>query len=228
MNRFIYSITVFLFSQFLLSCNSCGCKRPDNHVASHFDIQGLNVGFSNKPQYTNEYNTDTSLRNFTITEDSTIIESDNVSLLILFKIKYTAQNLKFNFPLVSSAYACSPKQPGEAGSQEAIDSFYIVPIGRILALDTSINRIDTFFILYNNVSNLLLVRNDTTLPISASNNGGIGTNGNSNFISNTKIYFNFSLPLFNITSLNYVRFRVVLKLRNGERYEALTQSIKLI
>ncbi len=41
--------------------------------------------------------------------------------------------------------------------KEAIDSFYIVPIGRILALDTSINRIDTFFILYNNVSNLLLV-----------------------------------------------------------------------
>lgn len=225
MNRIVYSITVFLLSQFLLSCNSCGCKRPDNHVASHFDIQGLNVGFSNKPQYTNEYNTDTLIRNFTITEDSTIIESDNVSLLILFKIKYTAQNLKFNFPLVSCAYACSPKQPGEAGSQEAIDSFYIQAIGSLKFNEFSV---DTFFTI-NRLNSLSLIRNDTIFSFKIfSNNGGIGTNGNNDFISNSKIYFNFTNSISKFTTYGFTRFRVVLKLKNGERYEALTQSIKLI
>lgn len=226
MNRFIYSIAVFLLSQLLLSCNSCGCKRSDNHINSHFDIQGMHVGFVDKAVYSNGYNTDTSINNFTIEQDSIIVESDKLSLLVLFKINYVAQN-KFNFSLINSAYACSPIEIGQNGSTEAIDSFYITPIGRVIAFDSSIT-LDTFFTLNNHVSSVVFVRNDTTFTGTPSNNGGIGTNGNDDFISNTKIYFNTLFSFLRITSPGFVKFRVVLKFKNGERYEQLTKYVKII
>lgn len=157
MKRIIYSVAVFLWSQFLLSCTSCGCKRTDNHVNSHFDIQGMSVGFSDKQQAYYEYSSDTSIRNFAITQDSAVLESDKFSLLVLFKLKYVAQNTKFNFSLINSAYACSPIEVGQSGSQEAIDSFYIQSVGSLKFISYDV---DTFFTL-NHLNTLSVYRNDS-------------------------------------------------------------------
>lgn len=223
MRRFIYSIGVFLLSQFLLSCTTCGCKRTDNHVPDHFDIQAMKVGFSDKTTY--GYNTDTSENNFTITEDSVIIENDKVSLLVLFKIKLVAKYTPFQFSIINSAYACSPAEPGQAGSREAIDSFYIVPTGR---LGNDSIYTDTLFTL-NHLNTVFVHINDTIYEMSGTKiSGGIGTGSNYLFISNTKIYFNFYNSFVNFTTSEFIRFKVVLKLKNGERYEQVTNYIKLI
>ncbi len=226
MRRFIYSIGVFLLSQFLLSCTSCGCKRTDNHVPDHFDIQAMKVGFSDKPtNYYNYYNTDTSINNFTITEDSLILENDKVSLLVLFNIKLVAKYTPFQFSFINTAYACDPNLPGQSGSREAIDSFYVVPIGR---LGNDSIYTDTLFTL-NHINSTFVHINDTIFEMSGTKiSGGIGTGSNYLFISNTKIYFNFYNSFVNFTTSDFIRFKVVLKLKNGERYEQLTNYIKLI
>lgn len=226
MKRLIHSIGVFLLSQFLLSCNSCGCKKQDNHILDHFDIQGMVVGFTNEPvNYYNEFTLDTTISNINITEDSVAIESDKVSLIVLFKSKLVAQNKPFQFSLINSAYACSPKIPGQSGSREAIDSFYVVPIGRLgndsIYTDTlfTLNHINTIFVHYN----------DTIFEMYGTKiSGGIGQGSNYLFTSSTKIYFNFYNNFIHFNTNNFIRLKVVLKLKNGERYEELSNYIKLI
>lgn len=226
MKRFIYSISVFLACQLLFSCTTCGCKRNDFEVNQHFDIQDMQVGFSEKQDYYSNSNSDTSISNFTYTEDSLTIKNNLVSLLIMFNIKFIAQNKNYNFSLINSAYACDPPSIGQSGSTEAIDSFYIVPIGRLG--NDSVYVVDTFYTLKQPTSVSIF---DSIYQFSSPiYNSGIGEGNNYNFFSKTKLYFNFSLGgnLVILTTDNFIRFRVVVKLKNGERYEKITNYIKLI
>ncbi len=225
MGRLKYGLLVFVLSQVILSCSdSCGCKVQDPSPTPYFDINGMQVGFSDRLNYGPP--SDTSITNFTITEDSAIANATNSYLVVLFQIAFIAQHHYPGFSLINSAYACSPVPPGNNGSKELIDSFYVLPIGRLgndsVYTDTlfDFHHPDITYVHYNgNIVPLLFNSNIIS---------GIGQNADGNYISSAKIYFQFNSEVMTFKTNDFIRFKVVLKLANGERYEKITNRIRLI
>ncbi len=227
MKRYIYGFGVFFITQLLMSCNSCGCKKGVN-VNQHFDINEMKIGFitqSNFNYYDQNY--DTSTHGIQFLEDSIEISGEDVRLLVYFGVNYIAAEKSTHFELINSAYACSPALIGQSGSLESIDSFYIVPVSGKFGVDTFYT--DTLYTI-SNFSRTNYVLNDTIISLLTQNNYKFNFNSISYLVERPILYFGLrpSSNFIQFKTTNFEQLRVVLKLKNGERYEKVTKHIKLI
>lgn len=211
-----------------MSCTDCGCEKPAR-VNSYFDINDMKVGFVDSSSNNNySYGFDTSTNGITFLIDSIQIRSSKANLLIYFSGTYFACNLSSSFELIRSAYACDPKQTGQSGSIEPIDSFYIVPASGKFGVDTFYT--DTLYTLEHlNYSNYYY--HSDTIRINNSNyTRTFNYNSISYLVSRPKLYFELTpySSLNPFKTSNFEQLRVVLKLKNGERYEKVTKHIKFI
>lgn len=228
MKKHIYGIGVFLITQLLMSCNSCGCKKSGN-VNQHFDINEMKTGFTTQSNsYGYDRNYDTSTYGIQFLKDSIEISADDIKLLVYFGVNYIAAKKSSNFQLINSAYACSPAEIGQLGSLEPIDSFYIVPVSGKFGGDTLYT--DTLYtISHPTYANYFLNNSIVSIPI-RNYNYQFNYNSISYLVSNPKLYFDI-IPymLFDyFKTSDFEQLRIVLKLKNGERYEKVTNHIKLI
>jgi len=231
MRRIFFSITIFIFSQLLLSCgNTCGCKRSDP-VNSHFDITGMSVYFTDiNEKYNNPYViSDTSLKFWEPLPDSSTISAKDFGLFISFKVRYYAALRSVPYSMIPSAYACSPISIGQNGSEEIIDSLYIIPVTGSFGNDTLYT--DTLFTIERNYASYSMHTNDTTLYLTINNERSYNFFPEQNGFraAGTGLLFQGIPKGYNATfsTSGFQQLRVVLRLKNGERYEAMTPYIQI-
>jgi hypothetical protein len=225
MKRYIIGFSVFLITQLIMSCTSCGCEKQNN-VNEHFDINEMKVVFI-KPTSIS-LSTDTSTQSLQFIKDSAEIASNELMFLVYFDIKYIT-SIKLNrFQLINTAYACSPIEIGEKGSIESIDSFYIVPVSGKFGTDSFYT--DTLFTISNLNYTSYYYNSDTIKFNNPSYNSPFNYNSISYLVARPKLIFPVG-PANLVSSFktsNFEQLRVVLKLKNGERYEKTTTHFKLI